>query len=109
VVLDRDLVRRGDDGAVPASTVLEEEVTREEAAQANEEMLFADGFDDALVGVVSRAGGMSPVALYDEDKCIEILVKRDGMDAEEAREYFDFNTLGAWMGEMTPCFARFRS
>lgn len=84
-------------------------MTREEAAEANEGMLFADGFDDALVGVVSRAGGMSPVALYDEDKCIAILVKRDSMSQEDAREYFDFNTLDAWMGEMTPCFARFRS
>ena len=34
----------------------------------------------------------------------EILVKQ-GCTYEEAVEYFDFNTLGSWMGEGTPCLA----
>jgi hypothetical protein len=29
---------------------------------------------------------------------------RDGMDAEEAQEFFVFNTLGAWVGDETPMF-----
>ena len=28
----------------------------------------------------------------------------DGMTEEEAVEYFEFNIIGAWMGEETPCF-----
>jgi len=28
------------------------------------------------------------------------------MTEDEAREYFDFNTIGAWYGETTPCFIR---
>jgi hypothetical protein len=28
----------------------------------------------------------------------------DGMTEEEAEEYFNFNQLGAWIGENTPCF-----
>jgi hypothetical protein len=35
---------------------------------------------------------------------LEIMIERDGMTYEEAREYFDFNILGAWMGEFTPIF-----
>jgi hypothetical protein len=30
---------------------------------------------------------------------------RDGMEYEEAEEFFDFNVIGASMGEGTPCFA----
>jgi hypothetical protein len=42
------------------------------------------------------------VAAYDYDACIKAL-ERD-MSYEEAVEYFDFNTIGAWVGESTPVF-----
>jgi hypothetical protein len=29
---------------------------------------------------------------------------RDGMDYDEAYEFFEFNTLGAYVGEQTPVF-----
>lgn len=66
----------------------------------------ANGFEDALIGLVHRFGFENPVALYDQDKCIQILMERDGMDYDGALEFFEFNTLGAWVGEMTPAFAR---
>jgi len=44
--------------------------------------------------------------LYDTDTIIEKMVTKDGMNYEEAVEYFDFNIKGAWMGEGTPCFFR---
>jgi hypothetical protein len=78
-------------------------ITREELAEANEEMLFADGFDEALIGFVERAGS-SVLALYDTDKCIQILMERDGMTDEEATEFFYFNVAGSYMGENTPVF-----
>jgi hypothetical protein len=28
----------------------------------------------------------------------------DGMTDEEAIEYFEYNQIGAWVGEQTPCF-----
>ena len=34
------------------------------------------------------------------------MVERDGMTYEEAIEYFDYNILGAWMGEYTPVYIR---
>ena len=71
------------------------------AAEINEEMLFADGFDDALIGHIERAG-MPSIACYDKLKCIDILAK--DMSYEEAFEYFYFNVVGAYVGENTPCF-----
>ena len=70
---------------------------------APEGALSADGFDDAIIGTMERFG-MDPILAYDWDKCIDILVERDGMDREEAIEYMDFNVTGAWAGEGTPCF-----
>ena len=66
------------------------------------ECLLADGFEEALIGVVDGAC-RQPVACYDFAKCVDILVAQ-GMDEEEAEEYLEFNTLGAYVGEMTPLF-----
>jgi hypothetical protein len=64
-------------------------------------MLLADGFEEALIGTARRSNGMA-VAVYDTNKCLEIL-SRD-MSPEDAEEYFSFNVEGAWMGERTPIF-----
>jgi len=66
------------------------------------ETLLADGFEDALVGYGSRCS--HGVAVYSKSKCLDILVKRDGMTDEEALEYFEFNVTGADVGENTPVF-----
>eukprot|EP01050_Picozoa_sp_SAG11_P002842 SAG11_NODE_148_length_14747_cov_217.933517_19_plen_83_part_00 len=50
-----------------------------------EGLLVADGFEDAFMG-------------------IDILIMRDGMDREEAEEYFEYNVQGAYVGENTPVF-----
>ena len=72
-------------------------------ADYNDEALTADGFDDAIMGIGERCGQPTLVA-YDRTKCIQILIDRDGMDYEEAVEFFEFNTVGAWLGENTPIF-----
>ena len=66
-----------------------------------EGLLFADGFDEAIIGVAERIG-MEPVVAYDINKIIEILAR--DMPKEDAVEYFEFNILGAYMGERTPVF-----
>ena len=65
------------------------------------ECLLADGFDTALVGITS---GINPVAVYDGNQMMTILVKRDKMSMDDAREHLDFNVLGAYVGEKTPMF-----
>jgi len=78
------------------------EEQKEYIAQHNDEALFADGFEDALIGVgviFNRS-----LATYDMRKCIDILMKRDDMTEEEAVEYFEFNVTGSYVGENTPVF-----
>jgi hypothetical protein len=72
-------------------------------SQYPDEVMLADGFEDAFLGVC-EIFGRSPVVAYDKDKCIEVLVERDGMEYEEAVEFFDFNVAGAWVGDSTPVY-----
>jgi len=65
--------------------------------------LLADGFDSAVLGL-SRGTLGADVAVYSIDRCIDILVKRDGMSEDEAVEFMNFNVLDAFMGPMTPMF-----
>lgn len=62
-----------------------------------EEILKADGFDDAIIGIEDDSMRL----IYSVSKCIEILVAQ-GMPEEEAVEYFHFNTKCAWVGDKTP-------
>ena len=68
------------------------------------DVLIADGFDKAIMGIVERFG-MNPVVLYNKNKCIDIMIKRDGMTESEAIEFYYYNIVGAHMGDYTPCFA----
>jgi hypothetical protein len=76
---------------------------KEQIAEINPEALLVDGFDEAIIGMAERIN-LGPVVAYDVDKMIDIMIKRDGMTYEEAIEYFDYNILGAWMGENTPVY-----
>ena len=66
-------------------------------------MTLADGFEDAFIGIADVFGRPS-LAAYDRDKCVEILITRDGMTHEDAEEYFEFNVAGAFVGEDTPIY-----
>lgn len=63
-----------------------------------EELLIANGFDEAVVGIVPKTMQL----VYDTDKIIKILMNRDGMSEEEAFDYFYYNIEGAYVGEKTP-------
>lgn len=79
-------------------------MTRDEIAEFNEELLMLEPayFDKAIVGVVTNIKNQA--VCYDVNKIIKILMKEDKMSEEEAREYFEFNILGAWVGEHTPMY-----
>ena len=68
------------------------------------ETLIADGFDEAIIGIGRQFN--KQLVIYDEDKCIQILMERDGMTDEEAIEFFEFNVVGAYVGEYTPIYVR---
>jgi len=71
-----------------------------------DEVLLADGFEDAFVGM-TEIFNRPPLATYDRDKCIEILMERDGMSHDDAIDFFNYNVTGAWVGESTPAFVTF--
>jgi hypothetical protein len=62
----------------------------------DEELLIADGFDEAIIGIEES----SMRIIYSVAKCIDIL-GRD-MEMIDAIDYFEFNVRGAYVGEKTP-------
>lgn len=77
-------------------------MTRDDAFEITGDtgLLFADGFDDAIVGVGRRAS-QPDVVVYDYDKAVGILTD-GGMPEAMAVEHLEFNSIGAWAGERTP-------
>ena len=65
-------------------------------------MLFADGYDEAIAGVVWD--GERTRVVYTTEEILKILMERDKMSYDEASEYFDFNVAGAYMGVYTPFY-----
>lgn len=75
----------------------------ERLLEIEEDVIFADGFDDAIIGLAVQYT-KKPVVVYDRAKCIKILMKQDRISHEDAEDYFCFNTECAWVGEQTPMF-----
>ena len=62
----------------------------------DEEILKADGFDEAIIGLDESSMRL----IYSISKCITILCR--DMIEEDAIEYFSFNVQGSYVGEKTP-------
>jgi hypothetical protein len=74
------------------------------AEDTEQTLLFfdpADHFDHAIVGIVVGFG-QEPAVLYDQAKVLAAMAK--DMGEEDAQEWFDFNTIGAYLGDHTPRF-----
>ena len=69
-------------------------------SEEHPDLLTLDGFDEAIIGVVERIDLL--VVCYDKQKILKIL-SRD-MSEMQALEYYEFNILGAYMGEATPVY-----
>ena len=67
-------------------------------------MLKINVFDDAILGPawIWRDSTVVSVLVYDAEQIRTILMERDGMSPEEAREYIEFNIEGAYVGRHTP-------
>ena len=66
-----------------------------------EEILKADGFDEAVIGIEESSMRL----IYSVGKCIEILMVRDEMSLEDALDYFRYNVSGSYVGEKTPIWS----
>ena len=67
-------------------------------------MIKYPDYDEAVIGPASiwRDSTMVSVLVYDAEKIRDILMKRDGMLHEEAREFIEFNIEGGYLGIETP-------
>ncbi len=78
-------------------------------AEYNPDALFADGYEEAIIGIGGQHGS-NTVVIYDRDKCIEILANQNAQEEDcedpylEAVDYFGYNTECAYVGENTPIF-----
>ena len=78
-------------------------LTIEEISELNPEAMMADGFDDAIIGMCIQFGA-EPLVAYNYEKCLEILVERDGITKTEAIDFMEFNVIGSYVGLNTPVF-----
>ena len=68
-----------------------------------DQTLYADGFEDAIVGIDYIAHPARIV--YDKNKMVEILVEKEDMELNDAIEFLEYNVWGAYVGEGTPIYA----
>jgi hypothetical protein len=101
-------------------------MTKEEVIElVDEEAIFYDDLDSAIIGIAERCG-MNTVVCYDKDKAIEALKESfvdvelddddivNGLTIEDKKEemaidWFYYNTLGAYVGDYTPIFITINS
>lgn len=78
-------------------------MTRKEIIDSfeDEELLFVDGFDAAIIGIDT----VNYRVVYNIEIIIEVLIS-EGMSYEDALEHFSYNIQGAYVGEKTPIYCQ---
>ena len=67
--------------------------------------LYADGFDAALIGHLTREG--CEVAVYDYQECVAVIMQDCDLSWEDAVDHMEFNVAGSYVGKRTPIFYYF--
>tara|TARA_R100001594_G_scaffold101816_1_gene136395 strand:- start:207 stop:695 length:489 start_codon:yes stop_codon:yes gene_type:complete len=65
-------------------------------------MIGMTGYDDCIIGVVERPGSL-PLVAYDTNKIIDQL-QLEGMNYDDAYQWWNENMLNGWVGPGTPAF-----
>lgn len=68
-----------------------------------ETILLPEEYDSAILGVINGEEG-EVIAVYSEMKIIEKFMESTGCLLDEAREYYEFNIAGAYLGKTTPIY-----
>ena len=70
------------------------------------ELFMLNGHEDVHIGMANilRDGELTAVAVYDAYQIVETLMERDGMECDEALDYFVFNIEQGYVGNQTPVF-----
>ena len=69
-----------------------------------EQFTIADGFDEAVIGV----DVVGERLIYSVQRVIDILMDRDGMDEQEAIDWYEYNMQSTYVGEHTPIWCEDR-
>ena len=75
---------------------------QELADRYSDDLLFADGYDDAIIGVA--IGFDDSRVIYDVQKMIEVCMGNSNISYDEAAEWLEYNTFGAYVGTNTPIY-----
>lgn len=70
------------------------------------DILFIEGFEDAVIGLGYQFN--TSLVVYDYDKCIKILMERESLSTEDAKSWMSHNLVGSWLGRHTPVFVHVR-
>ncbi len=91
------MIMRGGNGEsqqTPGDLILERII------EVNPDAVFVEGFNQAIIAMDS----VRRVVIYDMQRFVDLLVQNDGMDEDEAEEFFHFNVGNVSMGPNTPLF-----
>ena len=76
-------------------------------ADDEDQIILFDGMEDAFVGIAERFepdGHHRTFAVYSYERMVAVLAV--SMSDDEAREYLEYNTVGAYVGPTTPAILR---
>ena len=77
---------------------------REWISEFNDHALLADGFDAAIIGVAERCS-QPTLIVYDAEKCIEILVQRDGIVTRTRASFSNLTRSAPGSARIPRCFS----
>ena len=64
--------------------------------------MLANGYNSAIIGIAS--GFDSGRVVYSVKKMVEVCMRDLSVDADEAIEWLEYNTFGAFVGDYTPIY-----
>ena len=64
----------------------------------DEEILKADGFDKAVIGIELDTMRL----IYSKLKCVEVIMLTSDISYDEAIEFLEYNVFGSYVGDLTP-------
>ena len=73
--------------------------------ESEEKTLFAEGLDDAVIGITRDLPSGAYRVVYDIHRVVNVLMNEQGMTHDEAVEHIEHNIAGAHVGPMTPVWS----
>ena len=70
-----------------------------------EETIFADGLDDAIIAISRESLTGKYRVVYDVARIVQVLVNDQGMDEDDAYKHMEHHVISVCAGEMTPIWA----